>query len=42
MWAAHEAIIAIELNGKCCDCAINFLEIHVQTHKLLEIYGRTK
>ena len=37
-----EVVISIYPNEKHCDCAINFLEIHVQTHKLLEIYGRTK
>ena len=37
-----EAVLSIYPNEKHSDCAINFLEIHVQTHKLLEIYGRTK
>ena len=40
--STDEAVIAIELNGKYCDCAANFQKIYVQAHKLLEIYGRTK
>ncbi|EDP23076.1 hypothetical protein FAEPRAM212_00131 [Faecalibacterium prausnitzii M21/2] len=35
-------VLSIYPNEKHCDCATNFQKIYIQTHKLLEIYGRTK